>query len=163
MDLDETSSSTSSTADAHPITSSIPTLTSSVHTVAAETLPPIASRPSTTPRNSAAAVKLESPARPAPTTLSAVESREVKPTKDSVNMEEQSEYVHHIIDPSSPVYELTHGVPDSLALKCSDCSRYARGTYLFHWSLASTQPFEAAQACYLEIVSATRATTFSAD
>jgi hypothetical protein len=37
-----------------------------------------------------------------------------------------SEYVSHGIDPSAPIYEITHAIPDALILKCADCQRFAR-------------------------------------
>lgn len=132
MDLDTTTPLAASTLDEHPITSSLPTLSSSLHTMVPETLPSLASRPSNTPRNSASLVKSESPARPALTTAPTADPREPKLVKESTNDDEQSEYVHHVIDPNVPVYELTHGVPDCLALKCIDCTRYARGTFPFY-------------------------------
>jgi len=59
---------------------------------------------------------------------SATEYREHKGLKDSSRSDEMSEYVHQGIDPTVPIYEITHALPDALILKCADCQRFARGT-----------------------------------
>lgn len=162
MDLTESEPLTASVVDEHSVTSSLHSISSHVHTMVPETLPPMVTRANNTPRNSTAVVKSESPARPALTTAPTLEPREVKPIKEAFNEEEQSEYVHHIIDPNVPVYELTHGVPDSLALKCADCSRYARGTSLFYWSLAFKQACSSVEDYNLEIIPASVASRLEA-
>lgn len=57
------------------------------------------------------------------------EYKPFKHGKDTIRIDEGSEYVNcdkH--DPSAPVYEITHSLPDTLILKCADCQRFAKGT-----------------------------------
>lgn len=74
--------------------------------------------------------KLDIAARASPSSYSNGDHREYKNGKDMSKLEEVSEYVQHSVDPSAPIYEITHAIADALVLKCADCQRFARGTYI---------------------------------
>lgn len=97
--------------------------------------PALVVRASSTVRNVQPPQKSDSPARTPSTPLLPPDHRDANKSKDTPKPEEVSEYVSHGIDPSAPIYEITHAIPDSLILKCADCQRFARGTphtLLFH-------------------------------
>lgn len=88
--------------------------------------PALVVRASSTVRNVQPPQKSDSPARTPSTPLLPPDHRDANKSKDTPKPEEVSEYVSHGIDPSAPIYEITHAIPDSLILKCADCQRFAR-------------------------------------
>lgn len=128
MDCDENAPAASANTDVKPPapSQSLPPPT---------TQPTAPAAPATTPARANNSVRTVQPAsktelstRPAAPLASTPDQREHKLPKDVAKPEEVSEYVHHSVDPSAPIFEITHAITDALILKCADCARFARGT-----------------------------------
>jgi hypothetical protein len=132
MDPNQSHSSAPPAADSKPSQSPITIPTSNANATIVTLPPSLVIRSSNTHRTVPLPSKVDSPARSALSSAGSSDHRDHKSTKDISKAEEVPEYVHHGIDPSAPIYEITHAIPDALILKCADCQRFARGTFHSH-------------------------------
>jgi hypothetical protein len=127
MDLTEGSPLLSSDLEVPSVSTSTISNTSGVMSFATSPAPQQPRAPSTVRTTQ----KHDVLSRPTSSTAQNSDHRDYKTNKDLSKPEEVSEYVHHGVDPSAPIYEITHAIPDALVLKCTDCQRFARGTQPF--------------------------------